>query len=102
MEKVMKFTGFSNTFVLIASIALLSNPLAANSQSSTSITERYGLLGKEPNMMLWYETIKGAFRIGDARQQPATFGRPTPITDKHGKDTKLWYEEMKREYFTSK
>ena len=101
----MRFTNFPNLFVVTVSILLLSNSLSVNqinAQSSTSITDQYGLLGKEPNLALWYQTVKDTFKIGDERKQPATFGRPTPVTDKYGTDTKLWYEEIKRTYFTSR
>lgn len=80
---------------------LLSSPLTANAQTSTSITEQYGLLGKEPNLSLWYQTIKETFKIGDARKTDG-FGYPTPVTDKYGADTKVWYEEMKRAYLASR
>ena len=97
----MKFVNFPNVFVFIVSILLLGNPLAANAQSSTSITDQYGLSGKEPNLALWYQTIKDTFKIGDARK-PGGFGRPTPVTDKYGSDTKAWYKEMKRTYLSSR
>jgi len=98
----MKFTNFPNVFVLIVSVLLLSSPSSANAQSSTSITEQYGLLGKEPNMALWYQTIKDTFRIGDERRASTSSNYPTPITDKYGSDTKAWYEEIKRTYLTTR
>ena len=104
MEKVLRFTKFPNLLVFTVSILLLSNPLSVNqvnAQSSTSITDQYGLSGKEPNLALWYQTIKDTFKIGDARR-PEGFGRPTPVTDKYGSDTKLWYEEMKKAYLASR